>query len=157
ATEKRDITIGYRLSRVQTLTRVSSTRDRLATFLAALTLASVQALTTTSASAQPPEPGNAVSSPASEESSTLLIHPVSRAPSLDDMDRGSPPDAGLRTDFRQNQPGDGIAASRSTAAYVSYDADNLYVMFDCSDDREQVRAHLAKRENIGDDDRVFVY
>jgi hypothetical protein len=61
------------------------------------------------------------------------------------------------SDFRQRQPGDGSPVSQSTTAYLSYDARNLYVVFLCQDDPAKVRAHMAKREDIGNDDQVAVY
>src|SRR5262249_24725714 len=66
-------------------------------------------------------------------------------------------DAVSVTDFRQNQPGDGSPASASTTAYLSYDDANLYVVLDCRDEVSSVRAHLAKREDVEDDDQVLVY
>ena len=42
-------------------------------------------------------------------------------------------------------------------ASVSYDEENLYVVFVAWDDPAKIRAHLAKREDILADDRVVVY
>jgi len=61
------------------------------------------------------------------------------------------------TDFRQNEPGDGEPVSEATKAYVSYDADNLHVVFVCDDDPSRVRANVVPRERITDDDRVGVF
>jgi hypothetical protein len=61
------------------------------------------------------------------------------------------------TDFRQRQPGDGEPVSEPTRAYVSYDQDNLNVVFVCTDDPSQVRARVVPREKITDDDRVGVF
>ncbi len=62
------------------------------------------------------------------------------------------------TGFRQRRPGDGTPISQPTRAYLSYDSQNLYVVFVCEDDDAgNLRANLAKREIIGDDDRVTVY
>jgi hypothetical protein len=66
--------------------------------------------------------------------------------------------AGVRVDgFRQREPGDGEPASQATVAYLSYDDRNVYVVFVCSDDPALVRANVARREDIGDDDRVTIY
>jgi uncharacterized protein DUF5916 len=75
---------------------------------------------------------------------------------------GSGPEAGVGagvrvTDFRQREPGDGVPVSRGTTAYVSYDDANLYVVFVCEDDPAQVRARIARREEISGDDQVAVY
>ena len=64
---------------------------------------------------------------------------------------------GLVQDFRQREPGDGIPCSLETGASVSYDDENLYVLFVAEDEPAKVRAHLAKREDILGDDRVVVY
>lgn len=65
---------------------------------------------------------------------------------------------GLRVnDFRQNEPGDGEPVSEPTRAYVSYDEDNLHIVFVCEDDPAQIRANVVPREKITDDDRVGVF
>jgi len=61
------------------------------------------------------------------------------------------------TDFRQREPGDGEPVSEPTQAYVSYDEDNLFVLFVCEDDPAQIRANVVPREKITDDDRVGVF
>jgi hypothetical protein len=61
------------------------------------------------------------------------------------------------TDFRQREPGDGIAVSQATTVYLSYDDATLYVVFVCRDDPAKVRANVARREAIGGDDQVIVY
>jgi len=61
------------------------------------------------------------------------------------------------SDFRQREPGDGIAVSQATTVYLSYDDASLYVVFVCRDDPANVRANVARREAIGDDDQVIVY
>jgi hypothetical protein len=61
------------------------------------------------------------------------------------------------TDFRQREPGDGIAVSQPTTVYLSYDDASLYVVFVCRDDPAKVRGNVARREAIGDDDQVVVY
>ena len=82
---------------------------------------------------------------------------VHRAPKLQDFLEDHPREAELAvSDFRQNAPGDGIPATESTTAYLSYDDKNLYVAFICRDEPGQVRAHLAKREALDQDDGVGV-
>ena len=61
------------------------------------------------------------------------------------------------TAFRQREPGDGVPVSQATAAYLSYDEANLYVVFVCRDDPAKVRANIARREDIDDDDQVVLY
>ncbi|HYT72856.1 MAG TPA: DUF5916 domain-containing protein [Gemmatimonadales bacterium] len=94
---------------------------------------------------------------------TLTIPRVDRPPALADFLAGSPgaagaAGAGLRvTEFRQREPGDGTPVSQATTAYLSYDDANLYVVFVCSDDPAKVRANIARRESISNDDQVVVY
>jgi hypothetical protein len=58
--------------------------------------------------------------------------------------------------FVQRDPHDGAPASQRTDAYLGYDEKNLYVVFVCFDQPGQVRAHEARREDVGDDDTVEV-
>src|SRR5216684_4061424 len=82
---------------------------------------------------------------------------VHHAPKLEDFLENHPREAELTvTDFRQNIPGDGTPATESTTAYLSYDDKNLYAVFICHDEPGQVRAHLAKREALDQDDGVGV-
>ena len=59
--------------------------------------------------------------------------------------------------FRQRKPRDGDPVTEPTRAYVSYDEDNLYVVFICEDDPRLIRARVVPRDKITDDDRVMVY
>ncbi len=89
---------------------------------------------------------------------TLQVPRVTRPPKLEDFLNGTPREAeATLTDFRQFKPGDGVPASEPTTAFLSYDDRNLYVVFICKDDPAKVRAHLAKREDIGNDEQVAVY
>lgn len=88
---------------------------------------------------------------------TLKIPRVTRPPQLADFVNGVPREAELAvTDFRQFMPGDGVAVSQPTAAYLSYDSKNLYVGWICKDDPAQIRARIAKRKDIESDDRVTI-
>jgi hypothetical protein len=87
----------------------------------------------------------------------LRVPKVSRPPQLRDFLRGRPREAeALVTGFQQLEPGDGVPVSQATTAYLSYDERNLYVVFMC-EDSGSVRGHMAKREEIGEDDFVGVY
>src|SRR5437868_6442244 len=87
----------------------------------------------------------------------LGIPYVSRAPSLADFVGERPREnESSVTDFRQNQPGDGEAASQPTTAYLSYDDNNLYAIFVCKS-AGPPRARLTKRENFYPDDSVTVF
>jgi hypothetical protein len=105
-----------------------------------------------------------------EAGRAITIHRVERPPRLGLPARGSPerrtdpappqqrvPDRAVRiAALAQREPRDGVPG-QPTTVYVSYDDANLYVVFVCSDDPARVRANIARREDIGDDDQVVVY
>ncbi len=99
--------------------------------------------------------------PQQDPKPTLRIVRVSEPLQFDDFRDGAGlPDrtrAVAVTGFRQRDPGDGVAVSAPTTAYLSYDDDNLYVLFVCKDDPAKVRAKLSNREDVGNDDGVAVY
>ncbi len=57
-------------------------------------------------------------------------------------------------DFIQTQPGDNIAASKPTEAYVGYDEKNFYIAFKCWDEKDKVRASLVARDRVFNEDNV---
>ncbi len=88
---------------------------------------------------------------------TITIPRIDVAPRLEDfLPGGSAPGVKV-TDFRQRRPKDLEAATQPTAAYLSYDADHLYVGFVCVQPRADIRARLQKREDLGSDDMVGIY
>ena len=90
--------------------------------------------------------------------SNLRIPRVHHAPKIEDFLSGTPAEAGARvSQFRQNTPGDGTPVSAETSAYLSYDDKRLYVVFVCKDAPSQVRARMARREDIDGDDHVIIY
>ncbi len=91
------------------------------------------------------------------ENGAIVVPRVDRPPQLDDYVAGEPADAGVKlSDFRQFLPGDGDPVSTPTTAYLSYDDRNLYAVFVVHDDPKLVRAHLAKREDVFQDDAVEI-
>jgi hypothetical protein len=59
--------------------------------------------------------------------------------------------------FIQNVPIDGAAATEATEVWMGHTRSALYIVFACHDNHpEQIRGHLARRENILKDDRVVV-
>jgi len=112
----------------------------------------------------PPTPALAPPSPSIRPapslppSRTLTIPRVSRPPRIEEFLHGVPPQPGARIDdFRQREPGDGVPASEPTTAWLSYDERNLYVVFVCKEEPAKLRANMAKREDISNDDQVAVY
>ncbi len=59
--------------------------------------------------------------------------------------------------FRQVQPGDNIEPSQSTEVLVGYDKRALYLAFRATDTSGRVRATVARRDAIAEDDSVGVY
>src|SRR5690242_12924368 len=57
-------------------------------------------------------------------------------------------------DFYQIQPGDNVAPSKPTEVLLGYDPKFLYIAFKANDEPDKVRATVAKRDNIFQDDYV---
>lgn len=93
-----------------------------------------------------------------QQDRSLEIPRVSQPPTLDQFLNGAPREAEARvTGFVQREPGDGVPASQSTTAYVSYDDENLYIVFVCEDrEPDKIRARLTRREQIFSDEIVGV-
>ncbi len=61
------------------------------------------------------------------------------------------------TDFIQNTPRDGEPATEKTEVWMGHTRTTLYFVFVCFDHRPgEIRGHLARRENILNDDNVSV-
>ena len=65
--------------------------------------------------------------------------------------------AAVFKDFYQTSPGDNTTPSRPTEAYVFYDEKHLYIGFKCWDERDKIRATVAKRDNVFGEDNVRVW
>ena len=65
--------------------------------------------------------------------------------------------AALFGDFLQTNPGDNVAPTHPTEFMMGYDAKNLYMAFRVKQDRNTVRATVARRDNIFNDDYVLVH
>ena len=66
-------------------------------------------------------------------------------------------DAAVFKDFVQTGPGDNIAPSKPTEVYVMYDEKHMYIAFKCWDEKDKIRATLAKRDNVTGEDNVRVW
>ena len=73
------------------------------------------------------------------------------------LDDGVWQDAAVFGDFIQTQPGDNVAPTHPTEFMMAYDEKNLYVAFRVIQDRDKVRATVARRDNIFNDDYVLMY
>jgi uncharacterized protein DUF5916 len=93
----------------------------------------------------------------SEKTEHVHIPKVSVTPRLNDYLTKEAQPQGLRiVDFYQREPNDGALATMETTAYLSYDVTNLYAVFICKEDPRVIRAHVSRREEIIDDDRVSI-
>ncbi len=66
--------------------------------------------------------------------------------------RGAP----VATHFAEHNPGDQVQPPFRTEAWLTYDDENVYAAFHCYDDPAAVRASFCKRDNIFQDDVVFL-
>ena len=62
--------------------------------------------------------------------------------------------AGRASGFAEHKPGDQTNPPVETEAFITYDAENLYVAFKCYDDPSTIRSSMCDRENIGNDDNI---
>jgi hypothetical protein len=60
-------------------------------------------------------------------------------------------------DFYQTQPGDNTAPTYATTILLGYDHERLYLGIHAVDDPKKVRATVAKRDNITNDDYIAIY
>lgn len=60
-------------------------------------------------------------------------------------------------DFYQTYPGDNTAPSKPTEVRILYDEKNLYVAFKCWDEKDKIRATVAKRDNVFGEDNVRMW
>ncbi|HEX6126348.1 MAG TPA: DUF5916 domain-containing protein [Pyrinomonadaceae bacterium] len=60
-------------------------------------------------------------------------------------------------DFLQTSPGDNVAPTHPTEFMMAYDSKNLYMAYKVTQDPSTVRATVARRDNIFNDDYVLVY
>jgi hypothetical protein len=62
--------------------------------------------------------------------------------------------AAVLKDFYQIQPGDNVPPSKPTEVLIGFDPKFLYIAFKATDEPDKVRATVAKRDNIFNDDYV---
>lgn len=93
---------------------------------------------------------------------TVFVPAVDAAPNLGDFRDMHPPLETRRQyavvdGFTQRSPSDGEPASHRTQVLIGYDQDALHLVFLAWDaEPDAVRARLARREDIGADDHVWV-
>ncbi len=65
--------------------------------------------------------------------------------------------AAVFKDFYQTGPGYNTEPSRPTEVLMMYDEHNLYVAFKCWDEKDKIRATVAKRDNVFGEDNVRMW
>lgn len=65
--------------------------------------------------------------------------------------------AAVFKDFYQVSPGDNIAPSKPTEVLMMYDEKHLYVAFRCWDEKDKIRATVAKRDEVFGEDNVRMW
>src|ERR1043166_6536633 len=93
-----------------------------------------------------------------EKARPILIPLISKAPVIDGkLDDEAWKEAAVFKDFYQTGPGYNTEPSKPTEAYMMYDERNLYVAFKCWDDKDKIRATIAKRDNVFGEDNVRMW
>lgn len=65
--------------------------------------------------------------------------------------------AAVFKDFYQTSPGDNIEPSKPTEVRMMYDEKHLYVSFKCWDEKDKIRATVAKRDQVFNEDNVRIF
>ncbi|HEV2705944.1 MAG TPA: DUF5916 domain-containing protein [Pyrinomonadaceae bacterium] len=93
-----------------------------------------------------------------EKASPVRLPRVDKAPVIDGrLDDEVWKQAAVFKDFYQVRPGDNIEPSKPSEAYIAYDSKFLYLAFRAYDEPGKVRATVAKRDGIFEDDFIGVY
>ena len=90
-----------------------------------------------------------------EKSNPIVIPKFDKAPVIDGkLDEEVWQKAAVLKDFYQIQPGDNTPPSRPTEVLLGFDPKFLYIAFKATDEPDKVRATVAKRDSIFQDDYV---
>ncbi|HET9526222.1 MAG TPA: carbohydrate binding family 9 domain-containing protein [Pyrinomonadaceae bacterium] len=90
-----------------------------------------------------------------EKANPVVIPRFEQAPVIDGkLDDEVWQKAVVLKDFYQIQPGDNVPPSKPTEVLLGYDPKFLYIAFKATDEPDKVRATVAKRDNIFQDDYV---
>jgi hypothetical protein len=92
-----------------------------------------------------------------EKSQPVRVPRVDKIPVIDGkLDDEIWKTAAVLKDFYQTQPGDNIAPTFPTQTLLAYDSKTLYIAFRAQDQAGKVRSTVAKRDQVFDDDIVWV-
>ncbi|HEU4713116.1 MAG TPA: DUF5916 domain-containing protein [Pyrinomonadaceae bacterium] len=90
-----------------------------------------------------------------EKSKPVVLPKFDKPPVIDGkLDDEVWQNAAVLKDFYQIQPGDNVPPSRPTEVLIGFDPKFLYIAFKATDEPDKVRATVAKRDNIFQDDYV---
>lgn len=93
-----------------------------------------------------------------EKLSAVKIPKFAASPVIDgNLDDEFWKQAAVFRDFYQTNPGDNIEPSRPTVVYMGYDEKHLYIAFRCFDEKDKIRATVAKRDEVFGEDNVRVW
>ncbi|MCB2230135.1 carbohydrate binding family 9 domain-containing protein [bacterium] len=101
----------------------------------------------------------AVTAASADEQFRPQYHPVLDIPRMSgeikidgEIDDSGWKSAALAANFAENDPGDQVRPPVNSEVYVTYDDANFYLLFKAYDDPATIRATLAERDNIWQDD-----
>ncbi|MCS6874705.1 MAG: carbohydrate binding family 9 domain-containing protein [Pyrinomonadaceae bacterium] len=93
-----------------------------------------------------------------EKARPVVIPKFSTVPTIDGiLDDEAWKEAAVFKDFYQTSPGDNIMPSKPTVVYMGYDEKNIYIAFECFDEKEKIRASFAKRDDVFGEDNVRIW
>jgi len=126
-------------------------------FLSLLFCFSAQAQTASPTPLSHPSSGRSVVKPPPEKTAPVRLVRFDKPPTIDGkLDDEVWKQANVFKDFYQWRPSDTEPASVKTEAFAGYDSRFIYFAFHCFDDPSKVRATVAKRDAILDDDAVGI-
>ncbi|HSE31964.1 MAG TPA: DUF5916 domain-containing protein, partial [Pyrinomonadaceae bacterium] len=118
-------------------------------------------------SSSPPVPSNGNTSPPAkkatvtvppEKAKPLVIPRLSKPPVIDGkVDRDEWKEAVVLKDFYQIGPGDNVAPSKPTEAFMGYDSKFFYLAVYCYDEPDRVRASVARRDEVFGEDNIRLF
>jgi hypothetical protein len=104
----------------------------------------------------PPKKGGVVVPP--EKSKPIDLPKIALGLTIDGkVDEEAWKTAAVFKDFYQTYPGDNSAPSKPTEVLMMYDEKHLYLAFKCWDEKDKIRATVAKRDNVFGEDNVRVW
>ncbi|MDQ3711330.1 MAG: carbohydrate binding family 9 domain-containing protein [Acidobacteriota bacterium] len=93
-----------------------------------------------------------------EKANPVKVAKFAAAPVIDGrLDDEAWKSAQILKDFVQTGPGDNVAPSKLTEVMLGYDEKNFYIAFRCFDEKDKIRATVAKRDNVFGEDNVRVW